>query len=133
RPIHVIERHAVAVDVGQNLVLLAIGRMNLDWPAFVHSQAPLGDVEVMRAPVAHHPTGVVTDEAPAAGIGAAGALEVVGRPWGGTEPAIPIQTGRDRLLGQKCPVGGAADVDVDAFELADALVSGQLASEAEIV
>src|SRR5262249_3138993 len=91
------------------------------------------DVEVVGAPVAHHAAGVVTDESPAAGIGAGAAFGVVRGPGGGAEPAVPVDAGRNRFLFEEGGPGGAADGDVDGLEFADSLVADEFAGIGEVV
>src|SRR5262249_27013385 len=58
----------VPIMVCQDLYLASVGRDYFDRATVVHSQSPLADVEVMRAPVGHLATGKVPISHPAAHI-----------------------------------------------------------------
>src|SRR5262249_8986938 len=107
-----------------------------DRAGVVHAQAPLGDVEVVGAPVGHHAAGVLAVLPPVGEVGvhAARAEDRVVRPLRGRpQPAVPVQAGLFLLLRQVARLAGAADVDVDRLDLADAAAAHQLAGGAELV
>ena len=57
--------HAIGVNVAQALDGLGIlQRNNLDGPAIVHTQTPLGNVEVVRPPICHHAARILPVVAP---------------------------------------------------------------------
>src|SRR5262249_7691983 len=87
--------HAVGVDVADADTRLGILRRDdLDRAALIHAEAPLGNVEVMSAPVGHHATRVLLviaagrEEA----VDSARAPTRVGRPFRRRpDPAIPVE------------------------------------------
>ena len=56
---------AVSVEIAQTFRGLGIFRRNdLDWPAVIHAEAPLGNVKVVSPPIGHHSTRVFAVIAP---------------------------------------------------------------------
>ena len=119
------------------------GADDLDRAGLVEVEAPLGDVEVVGAPVAVVAGAVVVVEAPEHRVelvDAAGrALVGVGRPGGRAEPHVPVDVGvggrlgRDglRLVGRVVPqaeeavrVRGAAEVGVEVGDVGVVLRGG---------
>ncbi len=98
----------------------------------VHTQAPLGDVEVVGAPVGHHAAGVVADLPPAAAVVAAASFGVVRLPGSRAQPAVPIEALADGFLGQVFLLGRGTDVDMDRQHLSDPPAADQFAGEAEV-
>src|SRR5207248_96766 len=94
--------HAIGVDVTHAVVGLGVFRWNdLARARFVHSQAPLGDIEVVGAPVGHHAAGVFAVVAPRREVvvnAARAEHRVVGPLRGRAKPAIPIETRLQLLL-----------------------------------
>src|SRR5438132_8794652 len=51
----------VGINVAEAFCCLGVlGRNDFDWAALVHAESPLRDVEMVGAPISHHPTGVLT-------------------------------------------------------------------------
>src|SRR5262249_60102210 len=86
---------AVGVNVADTVSRLgALGRDDLDRAGLVHAEGPLGDVEVVSAPVGHHAAGVFAVEAPVREVTvdpARAEVRVVGPLRRRAEPAAPVE------------------------------------------
>src|SRR5438093_4759514 len=80
---------------------------------------------MVRAPVGHHPAGVLEPVAE----GAVGALPDVFRLRGGAEPHVPVEPLRHRLGLERPAPRTVRDPRFDALDLAEAVVADQLAGE----
>ena len=109
-------------------------RQNLDRAAAVHAQAPLGDVEVVRAPVGNAPAAELPVAAPGGImlVDPARAQRGVVRPHpGGPHPKVPVEPRFHRLLGEVARNRRTAEATLHALDLADRPVEHQLARHAE--
>lgn len=126
---------AVGVDELGAAFGIGLGRgEDFEGAAFVHAEAPLGDVEVVGAPVGDHATAVFAEGAPVGEVGmdAAGAEHgVVFAPGGGAEPEVPVEAGFGGFGGEVAPAAGAADADVNFLDLAEGAIADQLAGSTE--
>src|SRR5581483_5746418 len=101
-----------------------------------HAEAPLGDVEVVGAPVGHHAAGVFAVVAPVGEVlvdAARAEFRVVRALGRRPQPAVPIETLFHLFFGQVARLAGTADVDVDRLHLADAAAAHQFAGDAKFV
>ena len=128
---------AVGVLVCQAFDIAAVGRDDLDGTALIHAEPPLGDVEVVRAPISHGAAGVVAIVAPARPAAVVHVRCDVGverAPRGRPEPQVPIKPLRDWFGGQAPGFARrAADVHVDRVGFADAAAADHLAGKSELV
>ena len=129
--------HAVGVEVAHAAGGFGVlGRDDLHRAALVHAQAPLGDVEVVRAPVGHHAAGVFAVVAPVREVlmhAARAEHGIVGPHRGRAEPDIPVQAGLHRFLRQVARHRGRTHVHDHLLDLADAPVAHQFAGLAKFV
>ena len=89
----VVHDDPVGVAIGELLEFFSIRSMDLHRPALIHSEPPLGDVEVMGAPVGHAAAGVGFVVSPG-GVVAVDALGaegfVVAAQGGRPQPRVPV-------------------------------------------
>src|SRR5262249_23855578 len=127
---------AIGIDVPDAFVGLGVlGRDDLNRAGFIHAEPPLGNVEMVRAPVGHHAPGVFAVVAPVREVAmdATGTEDGIVRPLGRRpEPAVPIEAFFQLFLGQVARFAGRTDVDVYFLDLADAAAADVFASLAEL-
>jgi len=108
------EDHLQPAGVGEGRVpavhvvreaFLAVGGLARDFKGLGAQlrAAPVGDVEMVDAPVADEPGAVVPDQVP---VGPGDAARVVGLRRSGPAPHLPVEAGRDRLRVQRALVLG---------------------------
>ncbi len=127
---------AVGIDVLHAVRGLGIvGRDDLDGAGFIHAEAPLGDVVVVRAHVGVAAAGVFAIVAPGGEVivHAPGAEHRVVRPHGrGAEPEVPVEAGLHLLGGQVAPAARAAHADGDGLDLAQPAAADDFRRLAEL-
>ena len=102
----------------------------------VFAEAPLGDVDVMRTPVADHAAAVLAGHAPGweVIVNAARAQHAaVGRQRGRAAPHVPVEAGFHGFFGIRIGFGGIAELRLHALDLADDAVADDFAGDAEFL
>src|SRR5262245_18887941 len=119
--------HAILVNEPHALLGIDVfWRNDLDWPRFIHAEAPLGNVEMMCAPVGHHAARVFAVVAPIWKmiVHTARAKDGIVWPLGSRpEPGIPIETRFPWFLRQVTPFAGTTDVDNNRFDFSNSSAS----------
>ena len=119
-------------DAGRNAGFS--GRDDFGGTRFIESEAPLGDVEVVSAPVGDAATAVFAVVAPVWEVVVNAARTengVVGAFGCGAEPEVPVEAGFKWFFGEIAELAGAADADIDILDFADAAVADEFAGGAE--
>ena len=123
--------HAVA-----RLDLASFGGTISTGPDLSMSKSPLGDVEVMGAPVGHAAAAVLAEGPPRREmlVHAARAEHRTVRPHRrGSQPAVPIQAGLQLFAGQFAGRRRTADAHHHLLDLAELAVADQFARIAELL
>ena len=113
-----------------------LGGFHLHGAVFIHAEAPLGDVDVMRAPVGDHAAAEFAGLAPVReGFAFADRAEFVveGHERGRAAPHVPVEAFGLRFFGVGVRRGGIANTNGDAFDLADDTVANEFAGDAELL
>ena len=111
------------------------GRDDFHRAALVHAQAPLGDVEVVRAPISHHAARVFPVVPPVGEVRmnpARAEHRIVRALRGGPQPEIPVEAGLQRFRRQVARHGRRADVHDYLFDPANTPVANQFAGFAKL-
>ena len=133
----VFDHHPVGVDQGRAAVGAGLGRrQRFHGPARIHAQAPLGDVQMVGAPVAYHAAAefLVVTPVREVLVHPARAEDGIVRPHRrGADPHVPVQSRFHRFLRQIAGDARAAEAALDALDLADDAVLHQFAGDAELL
>ena len=113
------------------------GRNHFHRAAVVHAQAPLGDVQVVCAPIAHHAAAILLEIAPIGKkpIAAAARTQhgVVAAQRRRAAPQVPIQSRLQGFLRQIARPAGIAEAALHVLNRADDAVAHQFARHAKFM
>src|SRR5262249_35148971 len=103
------------------------GCLDGDGPVAVHAERPLGDVEVVSAPIGHLAATVLVPPAVLVMATLRNVVDLLTR----AEPHVPVELGRDGS-GLEGPLGVGADATLDAADLAEPAGADDLGGEAKL-
>ena len=141
-----VKRDALAFDVGENGAVgvdelgAAFGGLpifrgaDFDGAGAIHAETPLGDVDVVGAPVGDHAAAELPCLPPVGEIGVEAARaekRAVGDEWARAAPAIPVEAGLHFGGGLGVGRGGIAEGDVDGVDAAEDAVADEFAGDPE--
>ena len=107
---------------------------DFDGAGAIHAETPLGDVDVVGAPVGDHAAAELPCLPPVGEIGVEAARaekRAVGDEWARAAPAIPVEAGLHFGGGLGVGRGGIAEGDVDGVDAAEDAVADEFAGDAE--
>ena len=130
-----VDGHVVGIHVGQVGKLTSSRRQNLRWSGLVQPQGTMYRVKVVDGVAGECPPAKVFAEVPrhnAPGLTVLVKPVIEGAPGGRAEPAIPVQSVRNRLGRQLDLAARARLLDVDTFDLAQGSGVDQSAGQLEL-